>query len=601
MNNLNLRRVASGILFAGILLGAGACTKKHAAENPNLKVLRFASIAKFKGMDPINTSDQYSSDEVNRVYETLFQYHFLKRPYELETLLAEAMPEVAKDKLTYTIKIRAGVRFQDDAAFPDGKGRELEAKDFIFSWLRLADPKTQSSGWWILEGRILGLDKWREEMKEKPATDYAAPIEGLTAVDKNTLVIKLAKPYPQLLNVLAMPYTSVVPREAVEKYGQEFINKAVGTGPFRLDEFHPAEIVTYVKNPTYWGTKYPTEGEAGDQEKGLMSDSGKTLPLVDRVEVRVMVESQPRWLNFQTGELEMIGVPKDNFKDAVTPDVRLSKEMEDRGVGLLKVPALDFTYTAFNLDSDVVPQFRDKRIRQAISLALASEQQREIELFYFGLAVSAQTPIPPGVAGYMPDFKNSFKAADGLEKAKKLLADAGYKDGKGIPEIPYDIVSSTTSRQIAEFQAAALKKIGLTTKIVTNTWPEFQMRIKRRQAHLWGIAWSADYPDAENFLQLFYGPNAQPGGMNGSYYKNAKYDEIFSRARVMPDSPARTKLYEQLAKMVADEVPVVLGVHRLNLGLTQPWLANYKFSEFPLNIAKYLDVKLDVKAARLKK
>lgn len=601
MVEFNCRRVFSGILLAALVVGVGACTKKRSAEDANQKVVRIAVIAKLKGLDPIHTSDLYSSTESNRVYETLFQYHYLKRPYELEPLLAEAMPEVSKDKLTYTIKIRPGVKFQDDAAFPDGKGRELEAKDFVYSLMRIADPKNQSPGWWILEGRMIGLDKWREDMKAKGTTDYEQKIEGLEALDKYTLQIKLVKPYPQLLNVLAMPYAAAVPREAVEKYGQEFINHAVGTGPFRLENFRPAEIVTYVKNPTYWGSKYPTEGEAGDQEKGLLANAGQTLPLVDRVEVRVMVESQPRWLNFQTGELEVVGIPKDNFKDAVTPDVKLTKELEDKGVTLHKIPALDFTYTAFNLESDVVPQFRDKRVRQAISLALAADQAKEIELFYYGLALAAQTPVPPGVSGYMPDYKNPFKASDGVEKAKKLLAEAGYKDGKGFPEIPYDIVSSTTSRQIAEFHLASLKKIGLNLKIVSNTWPEFQARIQRRQAHMWGIAWGADYPDAENFLQLFYGPNAQPGGMNSSYYKNPKYDEIFSRARVMPDSPARTKLYEQLAKMVADDVPVVLGVHRLNLILTQPWFANYKFSEFPLNEAKYFDVKLDVKAARSKK
>jgi ABC-type transport system substrate-binding protein len=252
------------------------------------------------------------------------------------------------------------------------------------------------------------------------------------------------------------------------------------------------------------------------------------------------------------------------------------------------------------LNSDVVPQFRDKRVRQAISLALASEQAREIELFFNGLAIPAETPIPPGVSGYVADYKNPNKVPNGIDKAKRLLAEAGYKDGKGFPEIPYDIVSSTTSRQIAEFQAASLKKIGINLKILSNTWPEFQARTQRGQAHFWGIAWGADYPDAENFLQLFYGPNAQPGGMNRAGYKNPRFDEIFGRARIMPDGPARTKLYEQLARIVAEDVPVVFGVHRVNLGLTQPWLGNYKYGEFPLNEAKYLDVRLDVKAKSTK-
>ena len=589
-------------IFFILVFAFGACTKKKSPEAnvPNQKVLRFSTIAKLKGMDPVQTSDLYSSTEVNRVYENLFQYNYLKRPYELELLLAESMPEVGKDKLTYTFKIRPGVKFHDDPAFPEGKGRELEAKDFVYSLLRLADTHTQSPGWWILEGRIEGLDAWREEMKSKMAADYDKPVSGIEVVDARTVKLKLVKPYPQLLNVLAMPYTGIVAREVVDKYGPEFLNKAVGTGPFILEEFRPSEIVTYRKNPNYWGGKYPSEGEAGDQERGLLADAGKALPLADRIEVRVMVESQPRWMNFMKGELEVIGVPKDNFKDAITPDVKLTQEFQQKGIGLEKTPALDFTYNSFNLASDIVPQFRDKRVRQAISLAIAAEQAREIELFYNGLAIPAETPIPPGVAGYVAEYKNPYKVANGIEKAKKLLADAGYKDGKGFPEIPYDIVSSTTSRQIAEFQASALKKVGLNLKILSNTWPEFQARTQRGQAHFWGIAWSADYPDAENFLQLFYGPNAQPGGMNRANYKNPRFDEIFNRARVMPDGPARTKLYEQLAKIVAEDVPVVFGVHRVNLNLTQPWLANYKYSEFPLNEAKYLDVRLDVKASNAK-
>lgn len=593
----------SGIfaLVAVMVFAFAACTTKNKEAAPDQRVLHLSQIQKLKGMDPAFTSDLYSSTEVNRVYEGLFQYHYLKRPYELEPLLAAAMPEVSKDNLTFKIKIRRGVFFHDDPAFPEGKGREVEAKDFVFSLMRLADPKVQSTGWWTLEDRIVGLDEWRAEALKSGTSDYAKEIAGLKALDAETLEIKLRKPYPQLLNVLAMPYGAVVAREAVEKYGPEFINKAVGTGPFLLEEFRPSEMVSYVRNPKYREVTYPTEGEAGDDTRGLLADAGKKLPLVDRIEVRVIVESQPRWMHFLKGELDIISVPKDNFKDALTPDVKLSEEFTNKGVKLIRVPGMDFTYTAFNLESEVVPQFNDKRIRRAISLALASDINRLIEIFFNGLGVSAQTPVPPGISGYMKEYQNPYKRTDALAEAKRLLEEAGYKDGKGMPEIPFDIVASTNSRQIAEAEAQSLAKIGLKVKILPNTWPEFQSRIQRRQAHFWSIAWSADYPDAENFLQLFYGPNAQPGGMNAAYYKNPKYDALFNQARVMQDSPARTKIYNQLAKMVAEDVPVVLGIHRENVGLTQPWLGNYKYSEFPLNEAKYLNVDLVEKATRLKK
>lgn len=594
MGKFGLRSWLGLFAVAIALTTFAACTKKQ--EDKGM-VLRFAQTNKLKGMDPIYTSDLYSSAEVSRVYEGLLTYHYLKRPYVLRPLLAAEMPSVSDDNLTYTFKIRPGVKFHDDAAFEGGKGREVTAADFVYSIKRLGDPILRSTGWWLFEGRIKGLDDWRAAMKNKEKADYSVAIEGLSAPDKYTLEIKLNKPYPQLLNALAMPFTSVVPREAVEKYGKEFINHAVGTGPFVLESFRPNEKVTYVKNPNYWGDVFPTEG---NPEDGEIADAGKKLPFADRVEVSVIVENQPRWMNFLKGNLDLTSPPKDNFKDAINPDLGLTEEFKKKGITLSRTPSLDFTYTSFNLESEVIPQFKDKRIRRAISLALSSVSDRMIELFYNGQAVPAQTPVPPGISGHMADYKNPWKSGN-LERAKKMLADAGYPNGDGFPVIPYDIVASTSSRQIAEFQGKALAELGLKTKIVANTWPEFQKRIQRRQAHFWGIAWGADYPDAENFLQLFYGPNAQPGGMNGSYYKNAVFDREFEKARMMGDSPARTKMYERLAKMIADDVPVVLGVHRLSLGLTQPWLKNYKYAEFPLNIAKYLRVDSGEKKKRTAK
>ena len=564
---MQTRRMSKLFLICSLLIAVGGfwgCTKK--VEEKGM-VLHFATTQKLKGMDPAYTSDLYSSREVNRVYEGLFQYHYLKRPYVLEPLLATEMPTPSKDNLTYVFRIKKGVMFHDDASFPEGKGREMKAKDFVYSLMRIGDPNVRSTGWWVLEGRIKGLDAWRKSMKSQKTSDYSAVIVGLKATDDYTMEINLTKPYPQLLNVLAMPYTAVVPREAVEKYGKEFINHAVGTGPFILDTFMPSEIVTYNRNPNYWDSKFPSVGESSDSGNGLLAYAGKKLPIADRVEVKVIVENQPRWMNFLKGNLDLTTIPKDNFKDAITVDVGLTKEFESKGISLSKVEGLDFTYTAFNLESDVIPQFKDRRIRRAISLALSSDVDRMIKLFYNGMAVPAQTPLPKGLSGYRDEYKNPYR--DGrLQRAKKYMADAGYPNGEGFPEIPYDIVASTNSRQIAEFQAKSLKKLGLKLKIMANTWPEFQKRVQRRQAHFWGMAWGADYPDAENFLQLYYGPNAQPGGMNGAYFKNKKFDAMFEKARLLQDTPQRTALYERLAKIVAEEVPVVVGVHRVNLGLT---------------------------------
>jgi len=571
-----------------------ACTKT-VDSNPN--VINLATIAKIKGMDPALSEDLYSNNEVVRVYEALMQYHPYKRPYVLEPLLAEAMPAISKDGMTYTFKIRKGVFFHDDAAFPGGKGRELKAQDFEYSLKRLVDPRTKSNGAWILEGRIKGLDEWVAKLKKDAAdskTDYSVSIEGLKAIDDYTFQIVLKQPYPQLLNALAMPYASAVAREVVDKYGPEVINHAVGTGAFIVSSYNPNDQIVYKKNPNYWG-KFPSDGPSPE-------DAGKQLPLVDGVVVRVIIEDQPLWLHFLKGEIDRVAIPKDNFGTAVKvldpkkpssiENVELNKEIADKGVELYGAVGLDFTYTAFNNESVDFPQFKDKRVRQAISLAV--DETDAIQIFYNGAATSAQTPIPPGISGFDPSYKNPYRTAD-LEKARKLLADAGYPGGKGFPVIPFDISTSTTAKQQAEYLQKQLDKIGLKIEVQQNTWPAMLKRIENRQAQLWGIAWGADYPDAENFLQLFYGPNAVPAGTNASYYKNKEYDKLFEKARILQDSPERTEMYKKLARMVAEDSPVIFGVHRITIALRQGWIRNDLLDEFSFNRTKYLRVDLEAK------
>jgi oligopeptide transport system substrate-binding protein len=587
-------------LFTVAIFTLVGCTKKT-DSNPNF--LNLATTQKIKGMDPAGAQDLYSSNEIMRTYEGLLQFHPFKRPYVLEPLLATELPTVSKNNLVYTFKIRQGVKFHDSKVFPEGKGRELKAKDFEYSLKRLADPRLQSTGWWLLENRVKGLDEWRKKYTDnKETVNYEEEVAGLKALDDYTLQIELKAPYPQLLYALAMPYGGVVAKEAVDFYKAEFINHAVGTGPFVLETYRPAEILVYKKNPNYWGAVYPSEGEPGDKEKGLLEDAGKPLPLVDGINVRVITEEQPLWLHFLRGEIDSAGIPKDSFKKAVKPvdpakaltydNIQLSDELKEKGIQMTTAVQMDFTYTAFNTQSKDFPQLRDKRVRQAISLAL--DDREYIQTFLNGMATSAQTPVPPGVNGYDPDYQNPFRTND-LEKARKLLAEAGFPGGKGFPVLPYDTVSSATSRQAADYVSRQLDKVGIKLNIVSSTWPQLLERVQNRQTQFWGIAWGADYPDAENFLQLFYGPNAQPGGMNGSYYVNKEYDRLFEQARLLPDSPVRTEMYKKLGRMVAEDVPVVMGQHRIGVGLRHPWIKNSKFDEFAFNRAKYLKVDLEAK------
>lgn len=565
-----------------------SCAKK---QDSGERVLNIISPAEIKGFDPIMADDLYSGREIGKIYEGLLAYHYLKMPYELVPNLAESMPEVSKDGLTYTFKIRKGVFFQDDAAFPEGKGRELEASDFVYSIKRLADSKTQSSGWWLLDGKLKGLNEWRDKNASLPETNYDEEVVGLKALDKYTLQFVLAKPFPQFLYSLAMGFTSAVSKEVVAKYGKEFINHPVGTGPYMLPKFDQSKRIVYTKNPTFREKFYPSD--ASPEFQHLLGDAGKKLPLVDKVVVQIIIESQPSWLKFNKGEVDYFGVPKDNFASAIKNN-ELSPELSEKGIDLTITPQLDVTYTSFNYDNKL---FHNADLRRAMYLAY--DETKANDLFYNNTGFPAQSIVPPGIAGNIEGYKNPWKGPN-LELAKKTLAKAGYPEGKGLPEIIYDIPDSTTSRQMGEYFQKQMEQIGVKIKISASPWPEFQAKLKKRSGQMFGIAWGADYPDAENFLQLFYGPNSAPGA-NSSNYNDPKFNALFEKAVVMQDSPARTKLYEEMTKYLAEEAASLFGVHRQAYTLKHGWLLNYRASDLHHDNVQYLNIDTAKKEELFKK
>lgn len=572
------------LLLAGLTV---SCTKK---QNYDEKVLNVVKPAKVKGLDPVNAGDTYSSAEIARVYEGLLEYHYLKRPFELQPNLAVAMPTVSEDGLTYTFKIKPGVKFHDNKCFPNGKGRELVAQDFVYSIKRMADLKNNSTGWWLLDGRIKGLNEWRDTYKGKDP-NYDEKVEGLAALDKYTLQFKLTSQYPQFLYSLAMVYTYAVPREAVEMYGEEFLNNPVGTGAFQITApYAQQNTIEYVKNPNYRDVRYPSDGASDeDVKRGLTKYAGKKLPLVDRIKVQIQTEASTRFLSFQDGNVDYSEIPKDNFDQVVTPDQGLTDEFKTKGIDLEITPDLDITYIAFNHDD---PLFKNNvKLKQAMSLAYNGKEANN--LFYNGRGMLAQTIVPPGIGGYDPNYKNPYAKFD-IEKAKALLAEAGYPEGKGLPEITYDTTATTVSRQMSEFFAKSMAEIGIKIKVNTNTWPQLTQKVKKRQTQIFGMAWLGDYPDAENFLQLLYGPNSAPGP-NGSNFNDADFNREFDITKNMQPSPERAARYAKLAQNLAEQVPLLLGVHRTSFVLKHSWLKNYKFSTFNHGHAKYYDVDMQKK------
>ena len=575
-----LKLLIGNLLISSLLIVSFAgCTKKVDDKDNSINAVLRANV---KGLDPINANDAYSNTVIAQMYEGLLEYHYLKRPMELQPALADGMPTVTDNGLTHTFKIKKGVRFHDDAAFADGKGREVTAEDFIYSWKRLADPRNSSEGFWIFDGKIKGLNEWANAVKMEKA-DYSTPIEGLQAPDKYTLVVKLIKPYYQLQYVLAMPFAAVVPKEAVDKYGKEFLNHPVGTGPFMLESWVRNSKISMKKNPNWRGETYPSEGEAGDKEKGFLADAGKPMPFADKLVFTELIEDQPRWQNYMKGNFEWVEIPNDNFDTAIK-DNKLAGELASKGMQLDISPNLDVVYIAFNMKDSILGKNRE--LRHAMSMA--NDSQTYIKKFLNGRGIVAQGPIPPGISGYYPVFKNPLQETN-VEKAKAMLAKAGYPEGKGLPTLQLEGLSDSKARQIAELFQQNMAAIGIKVTINSNSWPQFQDKIKQGKAQIFGIAWGADYPDAQNFLQLFYSKNVSPGP-NDSSFANAEFDKLYEQSLLTAPGKERDALYQKMRDIVVAESPWIFNAHRQSYKLYHGWVSNFKWNDIANDYYKYLRV-----------
>ncbi|MBI4869394.1 MAG: hypothetical protein HY816_20840 [Candidatus Wallbacteria bacterium] len=581
-------------VVAALVLGFSLAAGASAQEN----VLRTLFPADVKGLDPCTADDVYTSRAVSEVYEGLMEYAYLERPSKAVPNLADGMPQVSPDGLTYTFKLKKGILFADDPCFKatGGKGREVTTEDFVYSWKRVADFKNRAYNWAIFDKKIAGFNAFREASKAEGATDYSMKVDGLQTPDPHTLVIKLLEPYPQLLVNLCHPATFVHPREAVEMYGKEFLNKPVGTGPFKVTSWIRNSKIVFERNPTYHGAVYPSAGEPEDQAAGFLADAGKPIPFVDKVEAHIIVEDQPSWLRLIKGELDYGGIPKDNYATVVDPKTKeIRASFGEKGIRLHKMQEIDVTMTGFNMEDSFLG--KHKLVRQAMSLAY--DMPRRMELFYNNRCVHAQSPLPPGMFGYDAACKNPYGQKD-VEKAKKLLVEAGFPDGKGIPTLVYENMADTTSRQFGEMFQREMAKIGITITLNGNTWPEFSAKMRSKRAQIFGYGSHASIPDPEDFLAIFYGPNEAPGP-NPTNFKNKRYDELYEKMKIMNDSPERKKVIDEMIQILHDETPVIWGVHRIGFRLVHQWLANYKPHPFGYGFSKFYRIDPKLREEAMKK
>lgn len=582
-------------------------------------VLYTAYPAKAKSLDMATCGDTVSATLQGQVYEPLYAYHYLKRPVELIPSLAEAMPVVSPDGLIYTIPIRKGVRYAPNACFgrnPDGSPatRAVRAADFVLSFQRAADFHIPTPmAWTFLSERIRGLDDFRkqcEQYKEGDFSRYDLPVEGVQAIDEHTLQLRLTEPYPQLVHVLAMHNYSPVPRELIDYYLARPSLKErtaqitrpeqmVGTGAYRVSEWRDGGRIVFERNPVYAHGTYPTEGAPGDAAAGLLVDAGRPIPFIDVLCYEYIAEDLPMWLGFLSRQYDVSGIPRDVFASVIGADRQLLTKWSRQGMRLVKFKEPSVFWYAFNMED---PIFRASRsLRQAMSLGFNAEDY--IDFLYNGRGQRPANVLPESFpchdeAGPSPYSRFDPEAARAkLAAAKQELAGAGLLDRDGnIPVLTVDLGGRDESaRSSGEFLQRQFDRLGVRVRIELNDWPTLQQKVHNKQSQVYGMGWHADYPDPENFLQLFYGPNIEKG-TNSTNYANPEYDALYNRVRVMNDSPERNALYVKMVQILNEDCPIILTVEPESFVLVHDWVRNQKRHPIGYGMSKYL--RIDVEERR---
>jgi ABC-type transport system substrate-binding protein len=500
--------------------------------------------------------------------------------------VALGLPEHSADHRVWTVRLRPGVYFGDDPAFK-GARRELVAQDFVYTLKRFADPANKSQNWpSTAEFRILGLNELRDKaLKDKAPFDYDTEIEGLRALDRHTLQITLGRARPRFAESLANSSTyGAVAREVVEFYGDKIMEHPVGTGPFRLASWRRSSQIVLERNPGYRQPAWEATPATGDAEGQayVKQLQGRTLPLVDRVEVSIIEEAQPRWLSFLNRQIDLVAVPQE-FSAQALPGGKLAPHLARKGIQgwRFTTPATQFTF--FNMEHPVVGGYTPEKVALRRAIFLAYDVQREIDQVYRGAGVRAQSMINPLGSGYDPNFR-SDAATYSPPRAKALLDLYGYtdRDGDGWRELPDGqplVLECTTqpeglSRQLDELWKKALDAVGIKVVFKPAKWPENLKAARAGKVMMWRLGTTATASDGQQVLQRLFGP--EKGQANIARFELKAFDEVFNRLTVLEDGPERNALFAQAKRLMVAWAPYRAHVHPYADVVAQPWLVGYR-------------------------
>jgi len=545
-----------------------------AGEIPaNLKIYRHSMDGAPSSIDPVQARNVYANTVVLNAYDTLYAFKYLARPYVIKPNLAVDMPEISQDGLVYRIRIKQGVHFIDDPAFKDGIGRELTADDFVYSLKRQFDPSQLPSGTFFWQGRIVGLDAWKAA-----GSDYSKEVEGLRALDRYTIQITLNEPYPQLVYTLAQGYSAIVPHEAVEKYGRELGSRAVGSGPFKVISYDSARII-FEKNQKFRKEPVDIEYEGYNPETqkdtGVEAIQGRSPPFIDRLEIDFISENAARWSSFTKGdETQFLLVPNEQIdgilesKHPIRPKPEIAEKYHV-GWGV----EAGLVFTVFNMSFPEIgynPDPRREQRNKALRCAMikAFDWKRRNDSFYFGLGRIFPGVIPPVTPEFDPDMSQDSVTRD-LAGARRLLKENGWT-ADNLPTLTFGTQAGINQRLYFEQFRGFMVKIGYPTDKLKlkqyATFGDYSKALKNNELPVIQLGWGLDYPDAQNSLQLFYGPNHTPGS-NDSNYNNPEYDRLYEEAAVMQPSPERTVLYRRMNQMLIDDCIGMISLARTRIYL----------------------------------
>jgi len=577
---------------------AGAGDAPGAA--PAQKVLRYAFRIAESGFDPPQLTDLYSRIIVANIFDSLYEWEFLARPVRMRPRTAAGLPEASADFRTFTIRLKPGIYFADDPAFK-GQRRELVAADYVYALKRVFDPRWKSPHLSALqEHAILGLDGLRERALGGQPFDYDSEIEGVRALDRYTLRFRLAEPSPRFVQD-ALTDPTLIPgtaREVVESYGERIMEHPVGTGAYRLARWVRSSLIVLERNPGYRTVVYDEEPAVEDPLSRAAAKAlrGRTLPMIDRVEVHIVEESQPRWLSFLRGDMDVMEQVPEDFTHVAIPNNRIEPNIEKRGIYAVRYARADASLSYFAMENPVVGGYAPQKVALRRAIALAVDIEQEIRVARRGQAIPAQSPIGPNTWGYDPAFRSEMSEFS-RAKAKALLDMHGYvdRDGDGWREQPdgsplvldYHTQPDDFNRQLVTLWQKNMDAIGVRMVFHFAKWPENLKASRAGKLMMWGMGWSTD-PDGGAFLVLGYGPSKGQG--NHARFDLPAFNLLYERQKRLPNGPERMAAMTEAKKLMIAYMPYKVHVHRIWTDLAQPWVVGYHRNVFVRDFWRYIDI-----------